>query len=231
MFQRDSSLPQGRGPVGVIDTCGREFLDDLEKCRTNPFWCLSDVARKYGISRERVRQLHKRIYKEPYNPRRRSLTKEKNTDLSCSNDPRNKVNSFPSGSQQEQGAQAEKEFLRRCEAKGLSVEIPCDSSVDLIVNGKLVDVKTSNRAKKALPGNKICYLHYGMKGRQINKADFFACYHPIEDSFFIVPNIEWKGRTKPQHIYISNQKSTYFNAKNRHWEYQDRYDLLESQPQ
>lgn len=211
---------------GVIQLYGHLFLDDLERCRENPFWNLVDVARKYGISRERVRQLYKRVYKEPYRPTQKGLTQNKNEDISCSNDPRNKVYYYTNGSTAGKGAHAELNFLQRCLENNLNVEIPCDSSVDLIVNGYLVDVKYREEPKVSSQGCKTRYFNYRITKEQIDRAEFFACYHPIEDSFFIIPNIKWKGRKKPQHIYISNQKSTYFNAKNRHWQYQDRYDLL-----
>lgn len=227
MLQQNTSLHLEDCHTGVMQRYGTEFLEDLEKCRTNPFWNLAAVGRKYGISRERVRVLYKKVYNEHYQPKKTELIRRKNTELSCSNDPRNKVNFIPSDSPQGKGAFAEREFLQRCEAFGFNVEIPCSRSVDLYVNGCSVDVKSSTKTHQTSPHNSVHYHLYSLKGEQIDKAEFFACYHPKEDSFFIIPN-KWKGYNKDQviNIYIAEQKSHSWNAQNKHWEYKDRYDLL-----
>lgn len=45
---------------------GKEFIRELEKTKTDKFFTLTDIGKKYNLSRERVRQIFEEVYGEPF---------------------------------------------------------------------------------------------------------------------------------------------------------------------
>jgi len=213
---------------GTLTNCGEDLIFYLEKCRNNPYWGLADVARVFDISRERVRQLYRKIYGEPYTCKyKEGLQKRKNEEISCQNDPRNKINLVPENKDAPRwkGTLAEHKFVQECKRRGLQIDFPCNAEIDCLVNGFYVDVKSAYTLMYTNKKQKVAYFRYSPTEKQFYKVEFFACYHPFEDCFFIIPNT----LNKPKNfIFIAKEKSTYCNAKNKNWKYQNAFHLLNS---
>lgn len=50
----------------LVEKYGRQILKDFDDLFVRQFWNLSDLARKYGFSRERARQIFKKLYGHGY---------------------------------------------------------------------------------------------------------------------------------------------------------------------
>lgn len=207
---------------------GNEILKDLIDLDSKHYWNLTGLAIKYSVSRERARQWYTMLNGHGFRETRSEKANFRNKELSCSRDPRHKVAESPKDSTVYKGASAEVDFMNRCAERGFIVEVPCKVDVDLKINNYLVDVKTSAHLFHA-KGAKIPYYHYAVSVEQQKKADFIAAYHPVEDTFFIIPMIDLihKASGKSKSIYILQHKSNYRTAKNRYWEYKDAWHLLE----
>lgn len=207
---------------------GDEIITDLEGLKVNPFLTLDAVGKKYDLSRERIRQLYN-FYHYPHKYKKAFLQKSKeykemvSGDIACKNDPRHKLAEYKVGSTHRQGAKIEKLFFDRCVDLGIDVEIPCKQTVDFKINGYGVEVK-SRSGSTLLPGAKTPHYSFTIHKRQMNEADFFACYHNKTKSFFIIPKhaISTRGN-----ITILREKSDYPIAKNKYWEYKYAWHLLQ----
>lgn len=208
---------------------GVQFFKDLKATHTRHFWSFADVSDRYGLSRERVRQIHEYIYGFGGKIVLRIKKRERKESevLVCPNDPRHKVADYPKDSLIYKGAYYEKKFMDACTERGFKVEIPCKQAVDLSVNGFLVDVKSSLTTSKTSESGSVKYHRFGITRKQRERADFFACYHGTQKCFFIIPNTE-KGQKhrKMKNLYIAEHPTDYFASKNVHYEYKDAFYLL-----
>jgi len=218
----------GRLRRGLVEKHGDVFLTDLESLDTVQFWNLTEMGKKYGITREYVRQIYKKINKKPFGPVKKRKTKKRNEEMSCVNDPRYKAAEYDPRSAVGKGAVGEKLFYEECVQRGFKIDLLCDRAVDIKINGFYVDVKYS-MATGATNMRSPRQLHsYGISKKQCKFVDFFACYHPQTSSFFIVPN-RWKNSNKAKTIYIPEEPSSYYCAKNAVFEFQNAWHLLEAQ--
>lgn len=205
---------------------GESFLVDIEKIKDGlRFVTLDSVGKKYNLTRERVRQIFFVIYGCGV----RSI--KKRIDLkTCKHDPRIKVAEFKEGIIK-QGAVAELKFFKKCCELGFDVKPECGRTIDQNVNGYKVEIKASYSSRRTSEGQITKHHHYSLSSKQIELADFFACYHFISDSFFIIPKNKTpffnKKCKKEKSIYITVEKSKYYCAKNRYWEFQNAWHLLE----
>ena len=207
---------------------GREFLGDFNRLNTANYWNLTTVANKYGFSREYARKIYNLIFNKPFRPARSVKVKKRNSDFTvCANNPRVKVLSYKKGSNRYKAAIYEKMFMDFCLEKNFMVSFLKESTVDMMVNNFLVDVKSCSKA--TLYSRAVTKKYrYVARGDQVYFADFFACFHPAEDSFFIIPNTDDLKPDKNEtiSIYINEKKSKYPNAKNKYWEFNDAWHLL-----
>jgi len=205
-----------------------QILDDICKVNSNWAWSLTRVAKKYKVTRERARQWYKIIFGHGYGEVLREKAKKKKQDIACIHDPRRKVADFKPNSSTHKGVKAEKKFLQECQKRELNFSIPCTQHIDIKINGYDIDVKTCLKATMTSPGIKVKYFRYNCRGIQVEIADFFACYHPTEKRFFIIPRSATNkiGKHGTISIYISERQSDYYIAKNRYWEYRDAWHLL-----
>jgi hypothetical protein len=209
---------------------GSKILKDIGDVNFKQYWGLTQVAKKYNLSRERVRQYYRMIFGQGYRKAQKEKTKKLNRDISCVHDPRRKVADFKPGTTAYRAAIVEKAFLCECEKIGLMVNIPCNGEVDIEINNHRVDVKSCSRAKRYHQGAQTRYFRYVCKGNQVKTADFFACYHPGEKAFFIIPRKKTNKVAKNGEIsiYIRNNRSYHKLSKNRYWEYKNAWHLLMS---
>jgi len=216
---------------GIIKKYGPEMLVDLETAKTKPFFSLTEIALKYGITRERVRQFFKGIYQEDFRKYQIAKTNRIHAEqLGCVHDPHYKMAEYKSGSHIKRAAEIELKFYNECLERGLHVGIPCVGTVDFIVNNFKVDVKSTN---PRLFGSRAITkkYRYNTKKRQFKVTDFYACFHSTRNCFFIIP----KNMFAPKSIgntgdilslYINEYRSTYPTAKNKYFEYENAWSLL-----
>ena len=210
----------------MVDKYGSEILTDLEKLRTLPYSTLQGVGEKYGVSREYVRLMFKTVYSKPYTCALREKRKvaKKENKISCTHDPRHKVCEYIPNGPVYKGAICEAEFLEQCESRGFCVRPILRQVVDLRVNGYLVDVKYCSVPIPTNPGGPP-YYRYVVSKNQVQLCDFFACYHPGEEAFFIIPNTTLPPKSGIISIYIPKEST---NSENKYWKYKNAWHLLES---
>jgi len=208
---------------GMIGRYGIEILDDFEAVKTLPYSTLSAIGKKHGFSRERARQIYRMVFGKPYtNSRKKKRMNAKEEDtLSCRHDPRHKVCEYIPDCTVHTGAVYEKEFLEKCESKGFCVRPILKRTVDLRVNGHLVDVKYCSTPMQTSPYGPP-YYRYHISKNQSKMCDFFACYHPGESAFFIIPNKYLPPKCGGGMIYIQAEPT----LKSTYWQYKDAWHLL-----
>lgn len=205
---------------------GNDIFDEFESAKKNPYYPLSDLASKYGFSREYARQLFFKIYGYKYTKTLHKKRKKKKEKLVCIHNPRHKIATYKKKGPHYKSSIYETMFMDLCIEKGFDISFHKKGTVDLIVNGNNVDVKYCSKALFVKELKTPSY-RYVAKGKQIFIADFFACYHPAEDDFFIIPNdFNPNKKAKSISIYINQFKSLYHNAQNKYWEYKGAYNLL-----
>jgi len=207
---------------GIVSRYGIKILDDFETLRTLPYSTLSGMAEKYGITRERIRQLFKIVYGRPYTQslrKKRAFAKEESA-MSCTHNPRHKVSEYVIGSLVHTGAIYEKKFLEQCESKGFCVRPILKRVVDLRVNGHLVDVKYCSTPVRTTKSSNNLYYRYHVLKHQVELCDFFACYHQGEEYFYIIPNVFFTTKKCDTMIYIPEKHP------HRYSEYKNAWHLL-----
>ena len=216
--------------LNLREKYGPEILEDLNNLNHDLFNDLTQIAKKYKVTRERARQWYKMIFGHGYRKILKEKTKKRNQDIACVHDPRRKVADYKKDSVMYRAAKVEKMFLKKCQKIKLGFNVPCTGEVDIKVNGYMVDVKSCSNPKRYSPGAKIKYFRYIAKGTQIETADFFACYHPVEKVFFIIPRAATNeiGKADLISIYINECQSNYHTARNRYWEFRDAWYLLKN---
>jgi len=209
----------------MVDKYGHEILDDFETLRTLPYSTLEAMGEKYGVTRERVRQQYKIVYAKPYTQalREKRAFARNEKETSCNHDPRHKVCEYVPDGPVYTGAIYEKEFLEQCESKGFCVRPILKRVVDLRVNGYLVDVKYCSAPMQTSPDGPP-YYRYVVSKNQARMCDFFACYHPGQEAFFIIPNKTLPPKSGIIVIYIPEEST---NSENKYWEYKNAWHLLE----
>jgi hypothetical protein len=221
---------QGKLGLAVVDTIngtkirliqkyGESFLADLQNVNNKPYFNLKDIGDKYNLTRERIRQIYKKIYGHGFGIVKKIKTKECKIEISCINDPRRKTADWTPGSNLYFSAEIEKLFFKKCTEMGFDVEIPCRSKIDIIVNDFLIDVKAAKKTR-FINGSKNEYYHYSISESQKKDADFFACYHVERDSFFIIPNQGVRS------LFLRVKKNEKSTAKNRYWKFENAFHLL-----
>lgn len=190
----------------LLSKKGSRFIKDLYSLKKNPFVTLKNVGDAHGITKERVRQIYKKYFGEPYTIKLRKKKINKNKDLSCLQDPRNKVLLYKKGSRVYDGAISELEFMNKCMSLGYDVGTPCSKSSDVYVNGFKVEVKS--RATTMRPNIRYKTSYYGFfinKSEMIN--DFYAFHIVTKNVWFILPR---KNIPKSRWVFINaalNKKS------------------------
>ena len=207
---------------------GKDVFKDLKSAKNIPYITLQSVAEKHGFSREYARQLYEFVYLDTYTNahNKKMLTVE---ETQCPHNPAHKVAEYKKDSLKYKGAIAEKLFMNKCEALGFDVLIPCKPMFDIIVNKWLIDVKSCTKLTKTRPDVNTLYNHFHISPKQRSLCHFFALHSGNSDCFFIVPNKEFgHAFDKQKSIYIADKKSNDCRAKNKYFEYKNRFDLLEN---
>jgi hypothetical protein len=206
---------------------GVQLLKDINLVDSKHFWNLTSVADKYGVSRELVRQWYTKIKGRPYQKTKSKKVAKRKVGYGCAHDPRHKIAEYQKGGGVFAGATAELMFFNECKKRGFDISFCCNGSVDFKVNTLLVDVKFCSKPKFFNVSNDTSYYKFVARGKQVEIAHFFACYHVSEKEFFIIPSGKTSKKNGIIAIYISKQQTNYRSSKNRYWEYKGAWHLLE----
>lgn len=175
----------------TIKRYGPPFLADMESLQAGND-TLTAVGKRYGLSRERIRQLYKIFYGMEYT----AIVLKK---LEVLADQRKKAdieknifeNRFKRASKNHNtyvAIMAEKIFLEKCKNLGYSIEMMRGHFLwDATVNGIPVDIKTCSVAANYTGKGKQIYYRLGTNNKQKAAVKYFPLYLVDEDSWYIIP--------------------------------------------
>jgi len=174
----------------LVENHGKEILKDFDLLFKKQFWNLTELAKAYGFTRERARQLFKGLYGIPYGQIQKEKTALKQAEMKiwdCVCDPRLKIID-KRDSLVKRGAKAEVLVLEKCEELGYECEYaPKGHVVDFKINGKLVEVKSRNSGSPTRPKGATFYCTT-LSPRQQKEADFVIFYVQPQNTFYVFPN-------------------------------------------
>ena len=194
---------------------GEDLINDLILIKKHASMTLTEIGDKYGFSREYARQTFKIVNGVPYTKYLKIKADKYNDSLEeigCSEDPRHKVAEYTGGTSLK-GAKAELLCFNKCEGLGFDVSAPCNKTVDLLVNGFRVDVKSAwgTNSMGSSVAEYYCFL---ASKKQQEICDFLACYAQPIDTFYIIPKLVFGCGT----IYIranNNRGRTDYTPKRK----------------
>ena len=223
-----------RFSIKLTNRHGSAFLDDYMALSSKQYWDLTAIAKKYGFSRERARQIYNRLFRTPYMSIKKRKTKDKNDQTNAMNracDPRQKVAGYTGGPVLK-GAEVELLAFQKMVELGVNVEFQKNVSYDMIANGYKVDIKSCYVSAKTNSRTTKRYFHFCITKKQFDLCDFFICFTVLKGIFYIIPKTELNSRS----IYIPtnyNYQHTYFplrkyyqNRPKRYEKYKEAWHLL-----
>lgn len=217
-----------------------EVVSAYKELITNNDLTLEDMGKRFGYTRERARQMFELLFGFKYTAivkQRIASRRQKIATLKLlRRDPRYKVEHYKNinTTYTGKGALAEKKVLDVCD--NLSYRVTPyikDKSIDLVINGFNVEVKSCYKTYLTCPGQKTPSFRFKRRDSQL-LADFIVCYAEPINKFFIIPGrdfpsygnlfipekiiMEWKwgkNGTVPQH------------RKSRWYQYLEAWHLLQ----
>jgi hypothetical protein len=216
------------------------FIASMSLAVDNYDISLQDIAYKYGISRERVRQLFELLYGFKYTvikkQRIANNIETKIMERTKKRDPRNKVVRFKENSQHFKGAVSEQKVFDICAALNYEIRPFDGASVDLIINGFNVEIKSSHKTMKTNQESANGQYHFHrLKSQEI--ADFIICHCVPNNRFFVIPKLSFPNCGD---LYLPEEKSsTWTTGKNRnktthtskYYQYLEAWHLLKKPEQ
>lgn len=211
----------------ILKKHGDSLLGELLELKSNPFKTLESVGVKFGLTRERIRQLYNSLhYPETYSGRVTVKNLVAN-DIrgTCILHPKQKAAEMTGNIGM--GAKYESLFWSKCEKLNYDVSVYHNQKIDMRVNGFAVDVKSSEKTYN--PNNSEEYHHYSVSEYQMLNTNFISCYHHTRGGFIIIPTPELLTRYKGDGAYFININTKQYSSKkklSRYHEYYNRFDLL-----
>jgi hypothetical protein len=203
-----------------------ELLTDIERLKTDANLTLKDIANKYGVSTQRVRQMFGLVAGYNYTVSRRHKSKLERIKKELEKrDPRLKASRF-NGENQKKGAVSEAAVLKRCLDLGYVATPYPGTSVDLVINGFKVEVKSCHAAMVTNKKSRVPYYRFRVLKSQL-AADFIVCHIPEQNKIFVIPICEV---LRPGFIYILKDRSSVRRTKNRYQKYLEAWEQLENKP-
>ncbi len=184
----------------LMDKYGQGFDDDMEVLRSGQT-TLAKIGNKYGLSRERIRQIYPKFFKEEYTEVAHGkhvatlARKEKEYEEHMVFD--NRLKRAKKNCTTYIGIIAENLFKNKCESLGYAVKMMNGHHInDAEVNGIPVDIKS--RTESAIYGK--CkshqkYYHFNTTDKQRKAVKFFPFFLFDENSWYIFPVEEIKSNT------------------------------------
>ena len=205
---------------GLAKRYGSSIILDFEQLFRVSYWHLSDIAVKYGFSREYARQIFQRLYNCSLGQIRGERRGKRRIGLQikpqCS--PMLKLELYHKDSLARVGAVVEALVVEKCEELGYVWKYePHGRVIDFEINNHLVEVKSA-RAAVCRPKSGLryfcCYLNRDQRG-----ADYVIFYVYPKKVFYVFPvnsrRYSWSIREEEPKIY--SVPSTYYDEYREAW--------------
>jgi hypothetical protein len=183
---------------------------------------LEVIGNKYNLTRERVRQIYEKYTGFHYTVivRQRSFERKRRklNEIELRRNPTNKVDTYRNGFPLK-GAIGEKKVLDICNNLNYKVTSYGNKTLDLVINGYGVDVKSAYKSYRYNKNYSLEHYHFHLLESQ-KKADFIICYAVPINKFFIIPSSEFP---KSQAIFIPDRRT----KRGKYWKYLEAWHLLE----
>lgn len=212
---------------------GHEILEDFELLFTKPFWNHKAIAEKYGISRERVRQLFKALYGKEWrkvNAKKKIAIQKEIKSMGGRCHPLNRMAGNDKDTYVYRGAVGEWAVMQKAQDIGLQVKPVQTRNFDLLISNIPVEVKCCSIPFKTSDINHKGYWRFRVQNDR-NQSVFTILYVKPKKQFYILPTRILSG---PQ-VYIRVDEAddasdkTYKGRKPAidFQKYKERWDYLE----
>lgn len=194
---------------------------------------LESVAKQYGVSRERIRQIYQELFDTPYTNCLAEKTKIRKEIFRTKKRAKReqyrqniylRLITYNNG-QAKRGTLIEWIVYQRCLDLGYDVKVGDTNTIDLLVNGLRVEVKSRNNAAIGSKTSKILYYKFNIRDKQSELADYFVLYVAPKNEFYIVPN-DKKGICKSRLINIPEHETYTATSKHEMPKYLEAWYLL-----
>lgn len=223
----------------LTEKYGKEIFTDFENLLNQNDVSMYDISKKYGLTRERVRQLFEKIFKFHFtvikNQRKEQRKLKVELDRQLRKNPCVKVDRFNSGdSNLYKGVLAEKKVYDICNALGYEIKpYKPSQAIDLVINDYMVDVKSCYSTIFTSKGQTTRQFHFTISNAQREIANFIICHAVSINKFFVIPISAFPSGN---HLYIPEkpENSWVCNGVNRHsksrwYQYLEAWHLLKTQ--
>lgn len=205
----------------------------LKQLKSDTSTTLQSLADRYGVSRERIRQVYKELLGVPYTDCLSSKAKTRKVIARAKK--KIKREQFRqdiylrfltySNGQAKMGTFIEWLVYQRCLDLGYNVSVGDTRIVDLTVNGLRVEVKSRHREPITTGTSKILYYLFNIRAKQNALADYFVLYVAPKNEFYVIPN-DRKGVMKSRLIHIPEHETYTPSSKHDIPKYLEAWHLL-----
>jgi len=174
---------------------GPEFITDMDALLERPYWTLTGFGEKWGLSKERARQIFLKLHGKPYGDvisLKKKRVEEDLKELPCQNDPRVKMAEWDKSNLLYGSAYAQMLVFDKCKELGFDVQVPCSGMNRLVINGYMVIPKQCSERHLFSPVGGLKYYRIHATVNQIKECDFMIAYVEPWDCFYVFPKKEFQ---------------------------------------
>jgi len=181
------------------DKYGIDFVSDLFLIRQKPFFGITDLAKKYGMTKQYVSQLFTKMFKikyEVYEKEKQNRIKQDIESMGCKCDPRQAfefqlLDDRKIKTTQHKQLFAQVKFIEECEKRNIKYEIIKRDKFPnhFLVNNYRISITYLNPSKKFYQ----IQLYRFKRNEDSGTIDYFIAYLADENNFAIIPNDNFKG--------------------------------------
>lgn len=217
----------------IIERYGTGLFKDMELSQSLHSITLRSIGDKYGISRERVRQLYKYYYGKSWREGKGPHKQEH--DIGCEYDPKQKMLAYDINMATQRTfirAQIEVELLNKCKSFNFPVTIIPSQRRRFIINGfsSIMYIATKASVTTKCYKNPMRYYRLVINDSTLYQSDFliFAIYNNDLQTFYTFPFDYWKDKRS---IYVPARETRYRRKNNVSKciaEYQEGWQLFKT---
>lgn len=212
----------------LIRKYGKNIIKDLKKLQAAPYSTLQATGNKYGLTRERVRQIFNKLYRKSfgkYTTAKTTKYKKIKDDcdmlnsISCTVEQ--KIADFNIGILKGKGIASEVAFAKKCKELGFDIKYSdCGRGIDFEVNGKTVELKSRHSSTRARQSRSVSYYNFNFLKHQ-RTADFFVVHVVPQSAFYIIPSSSVKAT-----VSIPSKITNYYNSGTGYLEFKEAWHFL-----
>ncbi len=171
----------------LIRKYGEEILQDFINIATDPHLKLVHLAKKYGFTRERARQLFVEVNGIPYTEYRKKKMDKYYGELEAHRiDTDKRAERSVGNNSVHKGTKTEQILYKECRSRGLNI-MPLYDKVDFKINGKKVEFKSAFRSHSTRDVWRKYYHFTGITDNESKNLQFFIALVVPENVFYIIP--------------------------------------------